>query len=273
MKTLRASIVAFAALVLMAGHVLGQAKPQIIQGAEVEEFLKTAKVITIKDIGKGITIPRKATMELNGVTGAGVFKTIDEKPLIGVAQMADGKIDSEFQDSWKTEVAAYELDKLIDLGMVPATVERRYDNKVGSMQFWVTSIMNEQKRQTDKVAPPDPSAWNDQMHKLFVWDNLIYNVDRNHGNILITADWKIVAIDHSRTFRPYTKLKDPKLMVRFSRSMLAKLDSLTEPILKARLNNYLTPFQIQGVLKRRDLIAAYAKQLAKDKGDAAVYYQ
>jgi hypothetical protein len=250
-----------------------QVTPQRIQGPEVEEFLRTGKVLTIKDIGKGVTLPRKATMELNGMTGAGVFKIIDEKPLIGMTQLADGKIDSEFQDSWRTEVAAYELDKLVGLGMVPATVERRYDNTVGSMQFWVTSMMTEEKRQADKISPTDAAAWNDQMHKLFVWDNLIYNVDRNHGNILITSDWKIVAIDHSRTFRPYAKLKDPKLMVRFSRSMLAKLDALTEPMLKARLDDYLTPFQIQGVLKRRDLIAAYAKRLAKEKGDAAVYYQ
>ena len=38
----------------------------------------------------------------------------------------DRGLELEFQDSWKTEIAAYELDKLLGLGMVPATVERSY---------------------------------------------------------------------------------------------------------------------------------------------------
>ena len=273
MRTLRTAIVTIAACVLLAGHLSGQAKVQAIQGPQVEEFLKTAKPVSLTDIGKGVTRSRKATLEMNGVTESGLFKIIDEKPMVGITTLEDGKLDAEFQDSWKTEVAAYELDKLIGLGMVPATVERRLDNKVGSLQFWVTSIMNEKKRQAGNVRPPDVQAWNDQMNKLWVWDNLIFNVDRNLDNILITEQWAMIAIDHSRTFRPYAKLQNPKLLVRFSRSLLAKMEELKEPELKARLGKYLSSYQIQGVLKRRDLIVATAKKLAAEKGEAAVYYQ
>src|SRR6478736_474663 len=119
----------FAALcVCVAGTLMAaQAPPQVIQGAALEDFLRTAPVTAVKDIGKGVTMSRKLTMQQNGVTESGVFKIIDDKPLVGVQRLADGSIDAEFQDSWKTEVAAYELDKMIGLGMVPATVERRYD--------------------------------------------------------------------------------------------------------------------------------------------------
>lgn len=270
MRSLVASPFAF---LFVAAHALAQAPPQVIQGSSLETFLSTAKITASKDIGKGVTIPLKLTMELDGLIQNAVFKSIDEKPLVGFTTLTDGTVDAEFQDSWKTEVAAYELDKLLGLGIVPATVARRHDSKAGSVQFWVTSKMNEEKRQKENIAPPDASAWNDQMHKLFVWDNLIYNVDRNHGNILITDQWTLFAIDHSRSFRPYNKLKNEKLMVRFSRSMLAKMAALDAPTLNAKLSDYLTPFQIQGVLKRRDLIAAYAKKLAAKQGDAAVYYQ
>jgi hypothetical protein len=34
-----------------------------------------------------------------------------------------------------------------------------------------------------------------------------------------------------------------------------------------------TALQIQGVMKRRDLIVAFAAKLAKEKGEAAVFYQ
>jgi len=273
MRTPHTLVVTGLAFGLVAAGLLAQTAPQVIQGPEVEKFLAKAKILTMKDIGKGVTIPRKATMELDGVTGSAVFKSIDEKPLSGITKLADGTIDAEFQDSWRTELAAYEVDKLIGLGMVPATVERRYGSDVGSLQLWVTTLMTEEKRQKDGVKPPDAADWNDQMDKLFVWDNLIYNVDRNLGNILITGEWRIVAIDHSRSFRPYARLKDPKLMNRFSRSLLARMAALDEPTLKKRLENYLTPYQIQGLLKRRDLIAAQAKQLAAEKGEAAVYYR
>lgn len=253
--------------------LLAQAPAQVIQGQALEDFLKTAPVTASKDLGQGVTISKRVTLEQGGQKEDAVFKIIDEKPLVGATRLADGTIDAEFQDSWKTEIAAYELDKMIGLGMVPATVERRHLGKSGSFQLWVTSMMNEQARQRGNVKPADPGAWNDQMHKLFVFDNLIYNVDRNLGNILMTTDWRMFAIDHSRAFRPYGKLKDPKLMVRFSRSLMTGLASLNEPMLKSRLGAYLTSFQIQGLLKRRDLIADYAKKLAADKGDAAVYYQ
>ena len=273
MRTLRTVVISAASCALLAGHLSGQAKVQAIQGAELEEFMKTAKVTNLADIGKGVTRSRKATLELNGVTESALFKIIDEKPMSGITTLEDGRIDAEFQDSWRTEVAAYELDKLIGLGMVAATIERRHGNQVGSFQFWVTSIMTEKKRQAGNVRPPDVQAWNDQMNKLWVWDNLIFNVDRNLDNILITEQWAMVAIDHSRTFRPYAKLQNPKLLVRFSRSLLAKMEALNEPDLKARMSKYLSPYQIQGVLKRRDLIIATAKKLVAEKGEAAVMYQ
>lgn len=287
MRTLRTVVISVASCALLAVHVAGQApaqapaqtpapdqaKVQVFQGPELEEFMKTAKLVSLVDIGKGVTRSRKATFEANGVTESAVFKIIDDKPHVGITTLEDGRVDAEFQDSWKCDVAAYELDKLIGLGMVPATVERRLDNKVGSLQFWTASIMNEQRRQKEGVRPPDPQAWNDQMNKLWVWDNLIFNVDRNLGNILITEQWKMIAIDHSRTFRPYSRLQNPKLLVRFSRSLLTKLEELKEPELKARVGKYLSGFQITGIMKRRDLILAFAKKLVAEKGEAAVMYQ
>ena len=38
-----------------------------------------------------------------------------------------------------------------------------------------------------------------QLVRLF--DQLIYNIDRNIGNLMITNDWRIWAIDHTRAFR------------------------------------------------------------------------
>jgi hypothetical protein len=256
---------------LLVGCGIGVAAQQVIQGPDIEQFLAHAKITAIKDIGKGVTNPQKATMEQDGVTHFGVFKTIDEKPAIGQTQVG-AVVESEFQDSWRTEVAAYELDKLIGIHLVPTTVERFYNAKTGSMQLWCDSILDEEKRQATKAMPPDAAAWNNQMSNLFLWDNLIYNVDRNPGNILITAEWRLIAIDHSRTFRPFGSLNNAKLLTRFSKSLLARLGDLKEADVKTHMGKYLTPFQITGIMKRRDAILALAKKLVAEKGEAAVLF-
>ena len=95
---------------------------QVIQGEEIETLLARAKVMRLADISVGVTLPKKATLEFAGKTQSGVFKTIDEGPV--PTKQLDRGVELQFQDSWRTEIAAYELDKLVGLGMVPATVER-----------------------------------------------------------------------------------------------------------------------------------------------------
>lgn len=264
-------IVSVFSLLLITVLAWGQGAGQIFQGDSVEELLKGAKVVSMKGLPEGVTLPQKATLEFNGGKQFGVWKIIDEGPI--PAKQLDNGVELQFQDSWRTEIAAYELDKLIGLGMVPATVQRTVDGKQGSLQFFVDSVMDEQQRLKKNIRPPNPILWNQQVQKIKLWDNLIYNTDRNIGNLLITSDWRIRLIDHSRTFRPFEQLKDPKAMTIFSRTLLDKISQLNEPMLKEHLGKYLTPAQITGILKRRDAILALSKKMVDEKGAGAVLYQ
>src|SRR5262249_15638908 len=76
-------------------HSLGQ-DSQVIQGSSLEEFLSKAKIMRLADIGTGVTLPKKATLELDGVTRYAVFKTIDES---AKTKQLDRGIEFEFQDS------------------------------------------------------------------------------------------------------------------------------------------------------------------------------
>jgi hypothetical protein len=261
----------FGFLVFSAVWAAAQGAGQVFQGSKIEELLKNGKVTGLKDLPEGVTHPKKATLEFNGEKNFGVWKTIDEGPV--PKKELDGGVELQFQDSWRTEVAAYELDKLIGLGMVPATIARNFDGQQGSMQFFVDSVMSETSRVEKKIQPPNPAFWSQQMAKIRLWDNLIYNTDRNLGNLLITSDWQIRVIDHSRTFRPFEQLKDQKRMTMFSRTLLANIKKLNEPTLQEHLGKYLSPVQIRALLKRRDAILAFADKMVAEKGGGAVLYQ
>jgi hypothetical protein len=258
-------------LLLLTAALRAQVRSQVIQGEAIETFLKSADITDTKTLSIGITAPKKVTMVLNGETRYGVWKNVDEYK--DVMKFEDGRVDMNFQDSWKSEIAAYEIDKIIGLGMVPATVEKTYKGSKGSVQFWVDSIMSEAEHRKNKVASPDPQSFNDLMYKTRLFDNMVYNTDRNLNNLLITKDWELVLIDHSRAFRPLTMLKSPKDLERFSLSLLEGITKLTQQNLTERAGKYLPKPQIEGILKRRDQILALAKKAAQEKGDTAVYYR
>jgi hypothetical protein len=242
-----------------------------VQGEEIERFLADASMRLGKTLG-GVTMARQAILERGGVSHFAVFKTIDEKRA-GLTQLARGAgAELEFQDSWRTEIPAYELDKLLNLGMVPVTVERVFQGIRGSLQAWVELKMSEADRLKNKISAPNVEEWNQQIHKVRMFDNLIYNVDRHMNNIQVTSDWKVVLIDHSRAFRRFPQLRAERDMTRFSRSLLAAMEKLDRTTLTARTSKYLDRYQIDGILERRDLIVARARRLAAENGEAAVYF-
>ena len=243
----------------------------VYQGAAAEAFLAKAKVVAVKDLGSGITNPQKATLALDGVTRFAVFKSIDESKQ-GVTRFGDGSVEVDFQDSWQTEVAAYQVDLMIGLGLVPATIERRIGNSVGSLQWWVESMMPEAQRVKDKVSPPDVEAWNRLMFKVRLFDQLIANVDRHLNNILVTKDFDVRLIDHSRAFRATRELKNPDDLKRFSKSLLDGITRLNQRDLRAKVSRYLTSPQIDRLLQRRDAILALVKKRIAEQGEAAVIY-
>lgn len=272
-----AVVVAGSWAALSAQQAVTPASPPVLetvdqyQGAAAEHFLAKAKVKSVKDIGIGVTLPQKVTLELDGVTRFAAFKTIDEKRQ-GITQLGNAPPDINFQDSWQTEIPAYVVDMIIGLGMVPATVERRINNRVGSLQWWVASMMPEAERAKQKVQPPDKEAWEQVVLKMRLFDALIFNVDRHANNILVTHDFQLRLIDHSRSFRPQKQLRDPQLLTRFSKSLLEGLGRLELQDLRKRLNRYLSSAQITGMLQRRDAILELARTRVAELGEAAVIY-
>ena len=132
--------------------------------------------------------------------------------------------------------------------------------------------MTELDRHKKKMEPPDLKTWNPQMYVCRVFDQLIYNTDRNLGNLVITKDWKIWMIDHTRAFRTMKDLPASANLVQCDRKLLAKLRGLNKDVLTKGLERYLNSLQIDGLLARRDKIVSFFDDQVAKKGEAAVLF-
>jgi len=220
--------------------------------AEQEAFLAKAKIIRTRGVSVGVTGTVRATLTDGNITHDASIQTIDQ-----FKQRFEGTRGTEFNfsDTWRYNVAAYRLDRLLDLGMIPPSVERTFESKKGSFTWWVDDVlMDEGARLKTKTEAPGARAWNEQMWHVRLFDQLIYNVDRNLGNLLIDKEWRIWMIDHTRSFRTYDIPATPGNIARCDRAVVERLKTLTKESITTAMGDYLTSFEITALLKRRDFI-------------------
>ena len=239
--------------------------------AEMAHFLTTARIIHQKSISKGVTAPLRVTLSDGTLQHDAAFSTVDErKP---VMSFANGRTEVDFVDSYRYSLAAYKISELIGLdNMMPVTVERTYDSKSGALSWWVDARWDEGQRLKQHLEPPDAEAWNQQMHRMRVFTALVADTDRNLGNVLISADWKLWMIDFTRAFRRTHNLIAPENLTRCDRQLLAALKGLKQEDLEARTKSYLSRVDVLSILARRDAILALFQKRVGEKGEAAVLY-
>ena len=232
---------------------------------QIEAFLRDAKVVKTKSVGKGVTGSLRATMTDGTLTHDAQIQQVEEKK---TQFEAAGAAEFNFEDSWRFNVAAYRVDRLIGLQMVPVTVSRKWKSAPAAFTWWIDDVMmDEGKRLKDKTQPPDSGLWNEQMQMVRVFDQLIYNVDRNMGNLLIGKTWRVWAIDHTRAFRTQNTLKTPANVTRCDRQVVERLKQLNKDGLKKSIGEFVTEYQINGLLARRDKIV----EIFEKAGPSAVF--
>ena len=185
--------------------------------------------------------------------------------------------------SHRFNVAAYELDKLLQLDLVATSIERVVRGRPASITWWVDDFaMSEQDRRRKAIAPPDSERWRRQVDAVRVFDELISNTYRDPSpglylnsvwdNLLITKDWTIWLIDHTASFRTRRRLEEPESLARCARSVLARLRQLNRQQLERTLGKYLAPEQLEALDARRALLVKHFDDRVASEGEAAVLY-
>ena len=169
-----------------------------------------------------------------------------------------------WRDSYRHEIAAYELDKLLGLGLVPPCVERRLGGNEGSLCLWVEGSMSEWERKTVyKTHPPDLQHWNSEVEAMQLFEVLINDLG-NPWCILIDDNWKLYKVHSARAFHDSTKVANDNNF-RASLRVIDALRELDDEEVRTDLAPWLTKKQIKSLLVRRDLILELADERSVGK--------
>ena len=228
------------------------------QEEAIEQYIIEADVIDLEDIGTGVTKPKVADLAPGGPVERISFKPI--RP---------GRYDG-YWESYLSEIAAYELDKLLQLGMTPPTVEKRIGADLGAAVMWASPTQSFRDL-GDTPSPPSTKTgwWNFQLIRAKMFHNLINNEDPNLGNWLVDPAWNIILIDNSRAFTTGSELVHE--FARVDRELWDRMMALDDTALDATLGRWLTDGEIRGILRRRDKMAEVIQKMVEERGQQDVF--
>jgi hypothetical protein len=251
--------------------VSGQSQPVILPRSmsqtlwkmddqELEAIMRRGDIVNSEFIGTGITKPKRLQLQLGSEQMTAGFKYEDSDPGLQDKSRFITRSAND-SDRYQYDVAAYRLDRMLDLQMVPVTVLRDIEGEEGAVSAWIPNTINERDRLEQEVAFGGHCLKDEQYRLRFLFDVLIFNEDRNLTNILWTKDdFMLQFLDHSLAFRSTERRPKQyrKVDLRLSDLFAKKLNVLTEENLQAQLRPYLHPRQIEAILARRDLILKQA---------------
>jgi len=269
----------FSLLLILVGTFSFQVFPQftseeVAEMEEWEEYLKTAEITGHEQMRsrEAVTSPYVLQLEKDGIERQALWKN------------PEGRMRG-YIEGWQWEIAAYRLSKYLGLNMVPPTIERRFQGDRGSCQLWIDTWMSmKDKYEKDVSVPPiHVLHWNRSLYLQRAFDNLIANEDRHQNQFLITKDWRMILIDHSRSFRTSRKFtknliydekykEGARLMKQLPRDFVEKLKSLNHDVIRDVVGEYLKDEEIEAVLIRRDLITDWINKRIEKLGEEEVLY-
>ncbi len=234
----------------------------LAQQQSLENFLRKADVISVeKGAVGGRTQPWIVTLRDGGITQRAMFKYVDaQRP-------------RPVPDSYKYELAAYELTKLLGVQFVPPVVAREIEGRKGSLQIYLENCVSERDRIRRKLEPPDPAAFADAREEIKILENLTSDRCLDTKDMYVHVDtWRICRVDFSEAFFPTAELLPNCEFTRCSRKLFQGLLALDDQTIASNLSPYLNTDEIDALAKRKNVILEKIKKLIETKGEEAVLF-
>jgi len=155
------------------------------------------------------------------------------------------------------ELAAYRLDRMLGLDMIPVTVRREISGQQGTLQFVSAGILSERERVAGGEGGGAPCSLKKQRSAMYVFDALINNPVRTPLSMLYNPDdWQLMLVNHENSFgtqkdRP-AYLKNIEFTIGDQwRTALSELD---DEILRTNLGDVLNKRRLAALARRRDAL-------------------
>ena len=204
------------------------------------------------------SILTNGTVTVTGPRGTGALDVVMEQ---------DGKrVPALFTqlsaEAIRKNLAAYRLDRVLRLGLVPATVKREVNGQAGILQArperWVTQADVEQK----SLRPGGWCALEPQFQLMYAFDALIGNEGRTRERMLYdAAEWMLLLTGHEQAFGTSKALPRHlrESVPRPGPEMQRRLAMLDQAALMQAVGDVLKDRERSALLARRDLLLANPK--------------
>jgi hypothetical protein len=154
-------------------------------------------------------------------------------------------------------VAAYRLDSLLGLELIPVTVRREINGKQGVVQYVPEGTVTEAERSSKRLPGAFLCDLGRQYDLMYVLDVLLYNEGRTPATISYDpVSTRLILVDNSKTFSRKSgappHLKGRKLVV--PEELARRLSELNSDSLNESLAELLSKREIAALLKRRDYV-------------------
>lgn len=174
------------------------------------------------------------------------------------------RADPDFRHSYMSEVAAYRLDKLLGLHLVPLTVMREIEGVPVSLQLYYTKGVRGDARENDLESRRADAQ---------LFDYLIANQDRNFStrhNLILGKDGRLIAIDHGRSFSAtrYAISKPLEMNLNISSEFKERLMAVTAEDITKELKHFVPQEELVLLLNRLNQMK---QELAVKKSSAQPY--
>ena len=225
----------------------------------LERFLTRARITSNDPADFGIPV-RLLELESAGMHLRAVFGYAQETRQDAAAE--GRSVPRRFQNT----IAAYRVDRMMQLGRVPVTVPRRIDGKRGLVQIWLEGAW-------DLELIEEYNAWNylegleTEMAEAAAFSALIGLVERvPAGQMFLLASRRIALADNSVSF-PESSAVEPYLPEGcgpVSAGFLAALRSLERRELIEELDDLVSVDAIDALLARRNKLVELCERPAPD---------